>query len=80
MTPRQQQAEIRRQAAEMAKAQRAAERERAAQVKAQREAQRAQQRTIDSAIRTGGRIVTSRIGQEAVRGILGTLFGGGKGG
>ena len=39
-------------------------------------AKKAQQRTIDSVIRTGGRIVTSRAGQDLVRGIFGTLFGG----
>ncbi|HEY8819034.1 MAG TPA: helicase HerA-like domain-containing protein [Candidatus Limnocylindrales bacterium] len=76
MTPRQQQAEIRKQATEIAKAQRAAEGERAAQARAQREAQRAQRRTINTVIRTGGRVVTSRLGQEVVRGIFGTLFGG----
>jgi len=76
MTPKQQQAEIRKQATEIAKAQRAAEGERAAQARAQREAQRAQRRTINTVIRTGGRVVTSRLGQEVVRGIFGTLFGG----
>ena len=76
MTPAQQQREIKRQATEMAKAQRAADRERAAQVRAQREAAKAQQRTINTVIRTGGRVVSSRLGQEVVRGIFGTLFGG----
>jgi len=38
----------------------------------------AQQRSIDTAIRTGGKVVTSRLGQDIVRGIFGTLFGGGK--
>jgi len=76
MTPKQQQAEIRKQATEIAKAQRAAERERAAQARAQREAQKAQQRTINTVIRTGGRLATSRLGQDVVRGIFGTLFGG----
>ncbi|MEP6639137.1 MAG: helicase HerA-like domain-containing protein, partial [Chloroflexota bacterium] len=79
MTPAQQQREINRQAKEMAAAQRAAERERKAQEKAQRDASRAQQKTIDTAIRTGGRVVSSRLGQDIVRGIFGTLFGGGKG-
>jgi DNA helicase HerA-like ATPase len=79
MTPAQQQREIARQAREMAAAQRAAERERSAQEKAQREAARAQQKTIDTAIRTGGKVVSSRLGQDIVRGIFGTLFGGGKG-
>ena len=79
MTPAQQQREISRQAREIAAAQRAAERERNAQAKAQRDAARAQQRSIDSAIRTGGKVVSSRLGQDIVRGIFGTLFGGGKG-
>jgi uncharacterized protein len=78
MTPAQQQREITRQAKEMAAAQRAAERERKAQEKAQRDAAKAQQKTIDTAIRTGGRVVTSRLGQDIVRGVFGTLFGGGK--
>jgi DNA helicase HerA-like ATPase len=78
MTPAQQQAEIKRQAREMAAAQKEAERERKAQEKAQQQAARAQQRTIDSAIRTGGRVITSRAGQDLIRGVFGTLFGGGK--
>jgi uncharacterized protein len=78
MTPAQQQREINRQAKELAAAQRTAERERKAQEKAERDAAKAQQRTIDNAIRTGGRVVTSRLGQDIVRGVFGTLFGGGK--
>ena len=78
MTPAQQQAEIKRQARELAAAQKAAERERKAQEKAQRDAARAQQRSIDNAIRTGGRVITSRAGQDLIRGVFGTLFGGGK--
>jgi len=78
MTPAQQQREIARQAREIAAAQRAAERQRAAQARAEREAAKARQRTVDSAIRTGGRVVTSRIGQDIIRGVFGTLFGGGK--
>jgi len=41
-------------------------------------ARKAQQRTIDTALRTGGRIVTSRMGQDIIRGVFGTLFGGGR--
>jgi DNA helicase HerA-like ATPase len=78
MTPAQQQREIARQAREMAARQRAAERQRAADARAQRAAERAQQRTIDSAIRTGGRVLTSRVGQDLIRGVFGTLFGGGR--
>ena len=78
MTPALQQAEIKRQAREMAAAQKEAERERKAQAKAQQQAARDQQRTIDNAIRTGGRVITSRAGQDLIRGVFGTLFGGGK--
>ena len=79
MTPAHQQREITRQAREIAAAQKAAERERKAQAAAQRADAKAQQRTIDNVIRTGGRVATSRLGQDIVRGIFGTLFGGGKG-
>jgi DNA helicase HerA-like ATPase len=78
MTPAQQQREITRQAKEIAAAQKAAERDRKAQAKAEADAARARQRSIDSAIRTGGRVVSSRAGQNLIRGIFGTLFGGGK--
>ena len=78
MTPAQQQREITRQAKEIAAAEKAAERERKAQAKAQADAARARQRSIDSAIRTGGKVVGSRAGQDLIRGIFGTLFGGGK--
>ena len=78
MTPAQQQREIARQAREIAAAEKAAERERKAQAKAKADADRARQRSIDSAIRTGGKVVSSRAGQDLIRGIFGTLFGGGK--
>jgi DNA helicase HerA-like ATPase len=79
MTPAQQRREIERQAREIAAAQRAAERERKAQEKAAREDARARQKTVDTAIRTGGKVVSSRLGQDIIRGVFGTLFGGGKG-
>ncbi len=79
MTPAQQKREIARQARELAAARRAAERQRAAQARAEREAARARQRSLDNAIRTGGRVATSRIGQDIIRGVFGTLFGGGRG-
>jgi DNA helicase HerA-like ATPase len=82
MTPAQQEREIARQRrayeAAQAKAARDAERQRKAEEKAQREAAKAQQRTIDTAIRTGGKVATSRLGQDIIRGVFGTLFGGGK--
>jgi DNA helicase HerA-like ATPase len=89
MTPAQQRREIQRQARELAAAQRAAERERerarkaaererkaaeAARVREERE----RRRTLDTAIRTGGRVATSRLGQDLLRGVFGTIFGGGR--
>jgi ribose 5-phosphate isomerase RpiB len=79
MTAAQQQREIRRQAREMEAARRAAERQRAAQARAEREAARARQRSVDNAIRTTGRVATSKLGQDIIRGVFGTLFGGGRG-
>jgi uncharacterized protein len=70
-TPAQQQREIARQ-------QREAERERRAAEKAAAADARARQKTIDSAIRTGGKVMSSRLGQDVIRGIFGTLFGGKK--
>jgi DNA double-strand break repair helicase HerA and related ATPase len=82
MTPAQQEREIARQQREIEAAQKRAEREAERQRKAEEKAAatsaRARQRSIDSAIRTGGRVVTSRIGQDIIRGIFGTLFGGGR--
>jgi hypothetical protein len=83
LTPEQQQREIARQAREIAAAQRAADRERAAQARAERAAQkdaqreaRQRERTIQTGIRTAGRVVTSRAGQSIIRGVFGTIFGG----
>jgi len=82
MTPAQQQAELRRQQKAIeqaqAKAQREAERQARADAKAQQQAERARQKTIDTAIRTGGKVATSRLGQDIIRGVFGTLFGGKK--
>jgi DNA helicase HerA-like ATPase len=78
MTPAQQRAEVNRQAREIAAAQKAAQRQRKAQEKAAADARKAQQRTIDTALRTGGKVMTSRLGQDVIRGVFGTLFGGGK--
>ena len=78
MTPAQQRREIERQAREMAAAQRAAERERKAQAAARAKAERDRQRTLDNAIRTGGRVVTSKVGQDLLRGVFDTIFGGGR--
>jgi hypothetical protein len=83
MTPAQQQREITRQAREIAAAEKAAERERKEvarqQAAAERErvaAERRQSRQMEQAIRTGGKVLTSRTGQEIIRGVFGTLFSG----
>ena len=82
MTPAQVERELRRQQKELEavtkRAEREAERQRRAEEKAALEEAKRRRRTIDTAIRTGGRIATSRVGQDIVRGIFGTLFGGGK--
>jgi uncharacterized protein len=82
MTPAQVERELKRQQKEIeaaqAKAAREAERQRRAEEKAAIAAAKARQKSIDSAVRTGGKVVTSRLGQDIVRGIFGTLFGGGK--
>ena len=82
MTPAQQQREIARQAREMAAEQRREEREAERDRRtAQREARadsRARQRQVETGVRTAGRVLTSRAGQAALRGIFGTLFGGGR--
>lgn len=82
MTPAQVERELKRQQKEIeaaqARAEREAERQRRAEEKAAIAAAKARQKTIDTAVRTGGKVVTSRLGQDIVRGIFGTLFGGGK--
>jgi hypothetical protein len=83
MTPAQQRREIQRQARELAAAQKAAERERREAARRQAAAEketarqrRAQERQVEQAIRTGGKVLTSKTGQDIIRGIFGTLFGG----
>ena len=82
MTPAQQDRELARRQKEIdaaeQRAKREAERQRRADEKAAATAARARQRTIDTALRTGGKVVTSRLGQDIVRGVFGVLFGGGK--
>jgi len=65
-------------AREAARAQRQADMLERQQQREAAAARKAQQRTIDTALRTGGRIVTSRMGQDIIRGVFGTLFGGGR--
>jgi DNA helicase HerA-like ATPase len=83
MTPTQQQREITRQAREMAAAERAAERERRAEARRQaslervrKAEERARGRQVEQAIRTGGKVITSKVGQDIIRGVFGTLFSG----
>ncbi len=83
MTPAQQQREIARQAREMAAAQRAAEKARAAVEKARAAAERQaradareRDRMVQTGVRTAGRVITSKAGQDLLRGVFGTLFGG----
>jgi hypothetical protein len=82
MTPAQQEREIARQQREVDAAQKRsaseAERQRKAEERAAVAAARARRKTIDTAIRTGGRVASSRLGQDIIRGIFGTLFGGGR--
>jgi uncharacterized protein len=78
MTPAQQRREMQRQARELREAQKAADRQRREQMKEQARIERERQETMQTAIRTGGEILTSRTGQSVLRGIFGTIFGGGK--
>jgi DNA helicase HerA-like ATPase len=75
MTPAQQQREIARQARQMAAAQRAAERERAAAARRARADARQHDRMVETGVRTAGRVITSKVGQDIIRGVFGTLFG-----
>jgi DNA helicase HerA-like ATPase len=75
MTPAQQQREVARQAREMAAAQRAAEKARAQAARQSRADARQRNRMIETGVRTAGRVVTSRVGQDLLRGVFGTLFG-----
>ena len=58
--------------------QREAERKRAGRGEGRRADGGRASRSIDTAIRTGGKVVTSKAGQDIIRGVFGTLFGGGK--
>jgi hypothetical protein len=81
MTPAQQQREITRQARAMAAAEKAAERQRKAEERRQASLERVRQaearrrdRQVEQAIRTGGKVITSKAGQDIIRGVFGTLF------
>jgi hypothetical protein len=83
MTPAQQAREVARRQkaieAARARAAREADHQRRADEKAAAAAAKARQKTINTAIRTGGKVVTSRLGQDIVRGVFSVLFGGRKG-
>jgi DNA helicase HerA-like ATPase len=78
MTPAQQRREIERQARELRKAQEAAERERKARAREAAAAARQREKTLETGIRTAGRVVSSRAGQSLLRGVFDTIFGTGK--
>jgi DNA helicase HerA-like ATPase len=67
--------EIKRRAKELETQRRAEERERKAEERARRADERQRQKTIETGIRTAGRVVTSRTGQSIIRGIFDTIFG-----
>ncbi|HET9613543.1 MAG TPA: helicase HerA-like domain-containing protein [Candidatus Limnocylindrales bacterium] len=75
MTPAEQAREIRQQAKEMAAAQRAADKARAQAERQARADAREHDRMIQTGVRTAGRVITSRAGQDLIRGVFGTLFG-----
>jgi DNA double-strand break repair helicase HerA and related ATPase len=53
----------------------AAQKAQRAQEKARQAAERARLKTLDTTVRTAGRVMTSRAGQDIVRTVFGTLFG-----
>jgi hypothetical protein len=65
-------------AKELERIRREAERQAKAQAKAEAAAARERERTIREAMKAGSRVATSRAGQDLLRGVLGTLFGGGR--
>jgi hypothetical protein len=67
--------EIRRRARELEAERKAAERERKAEERARRADERQRQKTLETGIRTAGRVVTSRAGQSLLRNLFETLFG-----
>ncbi len=79
MTPARQQREIERQAREQAKElarqQREAEAERKRQAREAAAARRQHERMLETGVRTAGRVVSSRAGQDLIRGVFGVLFG-----
>jgi DNA helicase HerA-like ATPase len=76
LSPAQYEREVQRRAQEVARQQRAAERQATAERRAEQQAARAQERQREQVLRTGTKILTSRVGQDIIRGVFGTLFGG----
>ena len=68
--------EIAKRQRELERDRKAAEKETRAREREQSAADRAAQRQQEQMIRAGTRVVTSRVGQDAIRSIFGTLFGG----
>jgi DNA helicase HerA-like ATPase len=75
LSPAQYEREVQRRAQEMARQQRATERQATAERRAEQQAARAQDRQREQVLRTGTKILTSRVGQDIIRGVFGTLFG-----
>jgi hypothetical protein len=63
---------------ELERLRREAEREAKAQAREAARAARERQRLVEGAMRSGTRLATSRAGQDLIRGVFGTLFGGGR--
>jgi DNA helicase HerA-like ATPase len=76
MTPAEQRREIERRAREIDEQRRYENRRRREDRAEQRRTERARQRTINTAIRTTGRLASSRLGQDILRGIFKTIRGG----
>jgi hypothetical protein len=76
MTPAEQRREIERRARDIADERRAEAYRRRQQAAEERRTERARQRTINTAIRTTGRLASSRLGQDILRGIFKTIRGG----
>ena len=75
MTQTEMDREIARRTKELEAQRKAEERERKAEERARRADERQRQRTIETGIRTAGRVVTSRTGQSIIRGVFDTIFG-----
>jgi len=77
-SPTEERKAIEARAKELERLRREAERDAKAQAKAEAAAARERERTMREAMRAGSRVVSSRAGQDLLRGVFGTLFGGGR--